>query len=396
MRFNPYPFERLRKLLGVQQYNYSNVNLSIGEPGFNPPPSVVESLKENAELIRYYPSLQKDLVISQIDFVKKRFNVSLEENEIIPTFGSREVLFNFPQFIFLDKKKDKPIMSFPNPFYQIYEGVQIANNANVIYMPLNEENHFKPQLSLSDCQKVDMVILNSPNNPTGQTLDIDELARWVELALEYDFILINDECYSEVYVDTRPPSLLEASIKVGNTNFKNVFAINSLSKRLSVPGLRSGFIAGDSSILEKYKIFRTYLGISIPNTIQKASIIAWREYEYAEIIRKKFTQNIAIAQSIFTNSTIFPFTFYLWLKVQDCNEIHLNSNRLFNDEVFARELYEKKGYVVLPGSYLGRNNGGIGYVRVALTKEEDLMKEVLVNLKHFNDNFINIHSCQNL
>ncbi|RDU66544.1 succinyldiaminopimelate transaminase [Helicobacter didelphidarum] len=398
MKFMPYPFERLRILLKASKSKKQGLNLSIGEPGFNAPNSVIQALKDNAELIRFYPTLQPDLIKTQRDFIQERFGVQLKESEIVPTFGSREALFNFPHFIFLQKeyiKKDSPVMAFPNPFYQIYEGTQIITNAQVIYMPLNENNNFKPSLSKDDLERVDIVILNSPNNPTGQALTLEELEKWVKLALKYNFILINDECYSDIYSNNPPPSLLEASVSVGNTNFKNIFVINSISKRICVPGLRSGFVAGNSEILERYKIFRTYIGISIPTTLQKASIIAWKEYKHAQFIREKFRKNLSLAQEIFKDSQIFPYTFYLWLKVQDCNEIHLNPNHLFNDEVFCKELYEETGHIVLPGSYLGRNDGGIGYVRIALTQEEHIMIGALKEIKKFCDNFIYTHACSN-
>lgn len=395
MNFMPYPFERLRALLKDSKPQIEGLNLSIGEPGFSAPKSVIDSVKKNAELVRLYPTLQEDLIESQIRFVKQRFKLDLSPTQIIPTFGSREVLFNFPQFVFLENKKTSPVMAFPNPFYQIYEGAQIANNAQAIYMPLTEYNDFKPHLDTKDAKNVDMVILNSPNNPTGQALSLDELAKWVEMALKYDFILINDECYSEVWAKEPPASILQASIKVGNKDFKNVFAINSISKRLSSPGLRSGFIAGDSNILNRYKIFRTYLGISMPLTLQSAAAVAWDEGEYAEVIRKKFVKNLDIASEIFTNCNIFPYTFYLWLKVQDCNEIHLNERRLFNDELFCKELFEKSGHIALPGSYLGRNDGGIGYVRIALSKEPEIMRPALEEIKEFYDIFITNHACVN-
>ncbi|MWV62099.1 succinyldiaminopimelate transaminase [Helicobacter saguini] len=395
MKFMPYPFERLRALLKDSTPKKEGLNLSIGEPGFKAPKSVIDSIKENAELTRFYPTLQEDLIESQIAFVKQRFKLDLSPANIIPTFGSREVLFNFPQFIFLENKKTSPLMAFPNPFYQIYEGAQIANNAQAIYMPLTEYNDYKPYLSDEDAKNVDMVILNSPNNPTGQALSVDELAEWVKMALKFDFILINDECYSEVWTKSAPASILQASIKVGNKDFKNVFAINSISKRLSAPGLRSGFIAGDSKILSSYKVFRTYLGISMPLTLQRAAASGWGDSKYAEIIRQKFAKNLEIASEIFTNCNIFPYTFYLWLKVQDCNEIHLNENQLFNDELFCKELFEKSGHIALPGSYLGRNDGGIGYVRIALSKEPEIMRPALEEIKDFYDGFIKNHKCVN-
>lgn len=386
--FNPYPFERLSKLLENCTTEVSGLNLSIGEPAFHSPKNVVKEIQDNAELIRYYPKLDPMLAKAQIEFVMRRFNVKLHEEELVPTFGSREVLFNFVHFIFTNnickKNKSIPTIAFPNPFYQIYEGAQIANHANAIYMPLIAENDFKPKLCEPDLQKVSMVILNSPNNPTGQILTKEELIEWVKLALEYDFILVNDECYSEIYMKNAPPSILEASFAVGNTAFKNVFAINSISKRLASPGLRSGFIAGDSKILQDYRIFRTYVGISMPLTLQKASITAWLENDYAEVVRVKFAKNLTLAKEIFCDINILPYTFYMWL----CVAGNKTSKELSSDMLFTQQLYKQTGHKVLPGSYLGRDGGGIGYVRIALTHEAKIMQKTLQEIKTFYDSFI--------
>ena len=400
MTFNPYPFEKLRALLescdtnankteSCKLHSSSGLNLSIGEPAFPSPTKVVQALCDNASLIRYYPTLDSKLPEAQREFFYKRFNIALKEDELIPTFGSREVLFNFTHFIFTSticKKQNTPTLAFPNPFYQIYEGAQIPNHADAIYMPLNEQNDFKPKLLESDLRKVSMVILNSPNNPTGQILNREELMEWAKLALEYDFILVNDECYSEIYKDNAPPSLLEACKAIGNTSFKNSFVINSISKRLSAPGLRSGFIAGDSNILKDYKVFRTYVGISMPLTLQKASIIAWQEDEYAQSIRKKFAKNLEIAQEIFPNTHVYPYTFYLWLCV--ANTKHKIPKDFTSDMLFTQELYKRSGHKVLPGSFLGREKSGMGYVRIALTHEEDIMRKALLDIKECYEDFI--------
>lgn len=399
MTFNPYPFEKLRALLescdtnankteSCKLHSSSGLNLSIGEPAFPSPTKVVQALCDNASLIRYYPTLDSKLPEVQREFFYKRFNIALKEDELIPTFGSREVLFNFTHFIFTSdicKKQNTPTLAFPNPFYQIYEGAQIANHADAIYMPLSEQNNFKPKLLESDLRKVSMVILNSPNNPTGQILNREELMEWAKLALEYDFILVNDECYSEIYKDNAPPSLLEACKAIGNTSFKNSFVINSISKRLSAPGLRSGFIAGDSNILKDYKVFRTYVGISMPLTLQKASIIAWQEDEYAQSIRKKFAKNLEIAQEIFPNTHVYPYTFYLWLCV--ANTKHKIPKDFTSDMLFTQELYKRSGHKVLPGSFLGREKSGMGYVRIALTHEEDIMRKALLDIKECYEDF---------
>lgn len=388
MNFNPYPFERLRNLLSDCNPQKIGINLSIGEPAFDSPINVLDSIKEHASSIRYYPTLKQSLVKAQQSFVARRFGIELGDDEIIPTFGSREVLFNFPLFLCLTRKlkSTKPIIAFPNPFYQIYEGAQIASGAETIYMPLTSKNNFKPTLSSSNLERVDIVILNSPNNPTGQILDIDELRWWVRASLTHDFIVINDECYSEIYEKSSPHSILEASlIESSGTNFKNVFAINSISKRLSAPGLRSGFIAGDMQILKPYKIFRSYVGISMPLVLQEASVVAWGQDEYANHIRNKFALNLAIAREIFHDCQIFPYTFYVWLQIDSAKAY----NDYSIDEVFVRELFIHTGHLVLPGSYLGRHGAGKGFVRIALTQEEKIMREVLIQIKTFRDKFIN-------
>ncbi len=303
-----------------------------------------------------------------LDFIHHHFNLLLDPKAIIPTLGTREVLFSFPQF-FLSQFQN-PIMAYPNPFYQIYEGSSIASRAQTFLMELKRENSFKPSLSKEQMQACHLVILNSPNNPTGSTLTLDELKQWVADALKYDFVVLNDECYNQIYQENPPASILEASMAVGNKDFKNVLCINSLSKTISAPGLRGGFIAGDAEILQSYLTYRTYAGVAIPNPLQKAASIAWRSYEQAEEIRQKYARNLKMAQEIFTQTTIFPFSFYVWLYVGD-------------ELSFCKRLYEEEGILVLPGSFLGRNGAGCGYVRIALVYDEEILKPLLESINHF-------------
>ena len=218
MTFEKYPFERLNELLQdiVPNEKYELSALTIGEPKFETPQFIQDKLKETSSSLRKYPSTigEPFLRESMINFVKTRFNVSLSLNQIVPTFGTREVLFNFPQFALFDKKD--PVIAFTNPFYQIYEGAAIASRASVIHIDLTKENNFKASLSDEDLKRCDLVIINFPNNPTSASMSIEELGTWVEKALKYDFILVNDECYSEIYFEekTKPASLLEASILV--------------------------------------------------------------------------------------------------------------------------------------------------------------------------------------
>ncbi|PAF42078.1 succinyldiaminopimelate transaminase [Helicobacter sp. 11S02629-2] len=397
MRFNPYPFDLLRKLLEGCEAPKDVLNLSIGEPAFGASKKTIEALVQNASDISFYPKNEAiaELVESELAFVKHRFQIDLKKEELIPTFGSREVLFNFPQFYLASKTN--PLMAFCNPFYQIYEGAALASKASIHLMDLSEKNGFTPRLDSKIASQVDLVILNSPNNPTGKTLSLEELKEWVNLALKHDFLLINDECYGSIYLDSKPASLLEASLAVGNTNFKNILVVNSLSKLASAPGLRSGFVAGDANILKEYKTYRSYVGTSIPIPLQKASSVSWREFSYHEEIREKFAKNLTLAKDIF--GSVEPYTFYVWLKIQDCDEVHITNSKkvlLFNDESFTQGLYEKHGILVLPGSYLGRNAQGCDYVRIALTQEVEALKPALQTIKHYRDDFIAENPCDSI
>ncbi|MFW2604454.1 succinyldiaminopimelate transaminase [Aliarcobacter butzleri] len=375
MNFEKYPFEKLNELLKdiVPNEKYELSVLTIGEPKFETPQFIQDKLKETSSLLRKYPSTigEPFLRESMINFVKNRFNISLKMSQIIPTFGTREVLFNFPQFALFDKKN--PVIAFTNPFYQIYEGAAIASRAEVIHINLTKENNFKANLSDEELKRCDLVILNFPNNPTSSSMDIDELGIWVKKALEFDFILVNDECYSEIYFDenTKPASLLEASIKVGNSEFKNVLVMNSISKRSSAPGLRSGFIAGDETILKDYLQYRTYIGCASPVPLQEAAAVAWNDQNHVAEFRKIYKRNFEIAQEILGIPTP-EATFYIWLEVE-------------NDLEFTKNLYKEKNIKVLPGSFLGRGGLGKEYVRIALVENEEKTKESLKRLKDFID-----------
>ncbi len=373
MNFEKYPFEKLNELLQniTPNNKYEPSALTIGEPQFETPDFIQEALKDNSDLLKKYPKTAGEdyLKNAMINFVDNRFSVKLENSEIIPTFGTREVLFNFPQFLLFDKQN--PTMAFPNPFYQIYEGAAIASRAEIIHMDLTKENDFTPSLSQDELKRSDIVILNFPNNPTSANTTVEQLAQWVEKAIKYDFVLINDECYSEIFFDEnkKPPSLLEASIKAGNKDFKNVLVVNSISKRSSAPGLRSGFIAGDKNILKEYMQYRTYIGCASPLPLQKAASVAWSEQSHVQDFRDIYKENFVLAKEIL-GIEIPDATFYIWLEVEDEFE-------------FTKKLYEQKNVKVLPGSLLGRNGLGAGYVRIALVENAQKTKEVLIRLKEF-------------
>lgn len=371
MNFEPYPFEKLSELLADIQPNedYKAAVLTIGEPQFETPLFIQESLCQSANLLNKYPKSAGEEILknAQIEFVQKRFALSLKPTQIIPTFGTREVLFNFPQFLLHDVKE--PVMAYTNPFYQIYEGAARASRASVIHLNLTKENGFKPDINDARLKEANLVILNFPNNPTVSTMSLQELGKWVELALKYDFVLMNDECYSELYIDKKPPSLLEASLHVNNESFKNVLVINSISKRSSAPGLRSGFIAGDEAILKEYMLYRTYVGAAVPLPLQLAAATAWSDEEHVAKARAVYKKNLELAsEALHVNKS--EATFYVWLEVKDELE-------------FTRGLYERKNVKVLPGSFLGREGMGRAYVRIALVEDNEKTKEVLKRISDF-------------
>lgn len=374
MHFEPYPFEKLNTLLAGITPNsaYSAVALTIGEPQFETPAFIQKSLAKHSEELRRYPKTagEEYLNASMRTFVERRFGVVLKPSELISSFGTREVLFNFPQYYLFDKQN--PVMAYTNPFYQIYEGAAIASRSKVIHLNLTEQNRYKPVIHEAELAECDLVILNFPNNPTGSVLSLEELGKWVKLALKHDFLLINDECYSEIYTSQKVPSLLEASVHVGNTTFKNVLVINSISKRSSAPGLRSGFIAGDADILKGYAQYRTYVGCASPLPLQAAATMAWSDDEHVQAARNVYEQNFKAAREILGVETS-DATFYLWLKVPDALE-------------FTQRLYRDYNVKVLPGEFLARENShgenpGIGYIRIALVEETVKTIQALMRLK---------------
>ena len=371
MQFKKYPFERLNELLdGIKpNSSYSPISLTIGEPQFETPQFIKDAMCNSIDLLNKYPKSagEVELKEAQLGYLKRNFNLDLNQSQIIPTFGTREVLFNFPQFYLSDKKAPK--MAFVNPFYQIYEGAAIASGAEVIYLELTKENSFLPKIDKEQLKDVDLVILNTPSNPTASVMELEELKKWVKLALEFDFVLVNDECYIDLYLNEPTPSLLNASIEVGNSEFKNILVLNSISKRSSAPGLRSGFIAGDSDILKDYMRYRTYVGAAVPLPLQMGAVAAWSDDSAPAKFREVYKKNLEIASKIL-GVDMPKATFYIWLEVKDA----LNA---------AKELYKEYNIKVLPGEFLGREGAGVGYWRLALVYDNNTTKEALERVAKF-------------
>ena len=365
MQFEAYPFEKLNQLLEDITPNaaYTPMSLTIGEPQFATPQFILDTLHTHSTLLNKYPKTGGETVLREgmLHYLDARFGLQLDNSQLIPTFGTREVLFNFPQFLLYEE--EAPVMLFPNPFYQIYEGAARASRAEVIYLTLDSSNGFQSQIDEASLQRAHLVILNTPNNPTASTMTMEALKTWVKLALEYDFVLLNDECYIDLYLDQPLPSLLNASIEADNPTFKNILTINSISKRSSAPGLRSGFIAGDAAILARYMTYRTYVGCASPLPLQHAAAVAWADQTHVEAFRQKYVRNFEVAKEVLG---VEPpqATFYIWLKVED-------------ELAFTKALYRQFNLKVLPGSFLGREGVGRGYVRLALVYGEALTREAL-------------------
>ena len=369
INFEPYPFEKLRNLIGGLTPKKELINMSIGEPQFATPQPIIDVLNAHTALFNKYPASAgvPKLKEMQIKFVQTRFNISLNDDQILPTLGTREALFNFPQSLLFDQLN--PVIAHPNPFYQIYEGAVKACRAKQVLLDLTQANDFKPDIDDPRLKNCDLVILNSPNNPTGSVLTISELTEWVKLSAKYGFVLLNDECYSEIYHSAPPPSLLEASIAAGNADFHHIIVMNSLSKRSSAAGLRSGFAAGDSEILKQYAVYRSYAGATAGVPLQIAAAWAWGDEIHAAEIRKKYAENMNLARKLLGVS-VSDASFYIWLKVGD-------------DIAAAKTLYKEFGLTVLPGTFLSRSKAQSGFVRIALVYDEARTIEALTRLKEF-------------
>jgi len=385
-----YPFEKLKKLLNNVDIKSkkSAISLAIGEPKHPTPKFIKDALESNLDDISIYPATRgsKELRITIVNWLCWRFNLPIktlnEEKNILPVNGTREALFAIAQTI-VNKASVKPIVILPNPFYQIYEGAALLAGAEPYYLNCIEENNFIPDLSSIPkeiWQRCQLFYLCSPGNPSGAVIDFDFIKKLMGLSEKYNFIIASDECYSEIYKDEEqlPVSLLEYANKLGNTEYKRCLIFHSLSKRSNVPGLRSGFVAGESKLIENFYRYRTYHGCAMPLHVQKASIAAWNDENHVKENRKLYkTKFLKVCHELNSVLTVTQpsGSFYLWPKLP-CSDID-----------FARELYKSENVEVLPGSYLSRDvyniNPGNKRVRIALVAEVDECIEAAKRIKKF-------------
>ncbi|HVF16745.1 MAG TPA: succinyldiaminopimelate transaminase [Steroidobacteraceae bacterium] len=371
-RLWPYPFERLRTLLAGAQppAHLPLIAMYIGEPRHTPPQFILDALTNNLSTLGSYPTTQGILPVREAiaRWLTRRFALPAgsvdPETMVIPVTGTREALFAAVQ-AFADRTRD-PLIVMPNPFYQIYEGAALLAGAEPYFMPQGHgASEALPDLEAvpeSVWQRCQLLFLCSPGNPTGAVADIAYLRRALELADRYDFIVASDECYSEIYFDeAKPPvGLLQAALAAGHSKYERCLVFHSLSKRSSVPGLRSGFVAGDAALIKPFLLYRTYHGCAMPVYVQQASIAAWDDdahvVENRKLYREKFAKVLPILSDVI-EVEMPEASFYLWPKVGD-------------DERFTRELFERQHVTTLPGSYIARQgadgNPGRGHVRISL------------------------------
>ena len=379
-KLHPYPFEKLMQLKAgiTPPAEKPHIALSIGEPKHAPPEFVKKAMLHQLDRMGSYP-LTKGIVelreaIAQ--WLVNRFNLkrtSLDaDKHILPVNGTREALFAFAQAV-VDRSLDAIIM-MPNPFYQIYEGATLLAGAQPYYMNTTADNGYLPDLDSVDpkiWQRCQLIYICSPGNPTGAVMDIAYLQRLIELSDKYDFVIASDECYSEIYFDEQQPptGLLQAAVAMGRDNYARCVVFHSLSKRSNVPGLRSGFVAGDAKVIQQFLKYRTYHGCAMPEFTQHSSIDLWQDEQHVkanrDLYREKFSKVVDILSGTLKVSQP-DAAFYLWPETP------------VDDQTFARELYAQQNVTVLPGSYLSRDNSnnlgsnpGANHVRIALVASVD-------------------------
>ncbi len=378
-RLHDYPFQKLAKLLAGASppAGRAPVAWSVGEPKHPAPPLVMDAVARHLSDLSIYPSTRGTDTLREAiaAWLSRRFAIPVDEidpaRHVLPASGTREALFSIAQTVAPGGADDRPVVIMPNPFYQIYEGAALLAGAEPYYMNTTAENAYSMDFSRLPKDILDrtrLVYVCSPGNPTGAVVDRDAYRNLLELAEHHDFVIASDECYSEIYFDESSPpvGLLQVASELGIDDFHRCLVFHSLSKRSNLPGLRSGFIAGDSAIMKDYLQFRTYHGCTLSNLAQQASIVAWNDEQHVIANRALYRQKFDAVLEIL--DPVLPVTkpqagFYLWTRVPG------------SDEVFTRDLYEHTGVKVLPGSYLSREahgvNPGTGHVRMALVASLD-------------------------
>jgi len=375
----PYPFQKLAKLLeGITPpTDKAPIRLSIGEPQHAAPAFVLEALTKNLSGLSNYPVTKGSLALRQgiARWANRRFKLDRAlldpEHHILPVAGTREALFSIAQAVIDARGAETPIVISPNPFYQIYEGAALLAGAQPYLLNTVEANDYRmdfESVPREVWQRTQLVYLCSPGNPTGAVLSMEDFEEIIVLSQRYGFVIASDECYSELYFDeAQPPiGLLEAAHELGVADYKNCLVFHSLSKRSNLPGLRSGFVAGDAALLEQYHQYRTYQGCALPPPTQAASLVAWNDEAHVRSNRDQYRAKFDAVLEILTPvlDVKKPAAgFYLWPRTPN------------DEQTFTRDLYAHTNVLVVPGSYLSREahglNPGSNRVRMALVASLD-------------------------
>ena len=370
-RLQPYPFERLRQLFAGVTPNpqYSPISLGIGEPKHPTPDFIKRTLTDSLGELAGYPATagSPQLRAAFTGWLDKRYGLKLDPaTQVLPVNGSREALFAFAQTV-IDPTRPATVVC-PNPFYQIYEGAALLAGAEPYYAPSDPARNFAvdwDSVPADVWATTQLVYVCSPGNPTGAVMPLSEWKKLFALQDRHGFIIASDECYSEIYFRDEPPlGGLEAAVKLGRGDFRKLVAFTSLSKRSNVPGMRSGFVAGDAQILKNFLLYRTYHGSAMSGPVQQASIAAWSDEDHVVAnraeYRRKFAEVTPVLEKVL-DVRLPDAAFYLWAGVKG------------SDTDFARELLAQYNVTVLPGSYLAREvagrNPGAGRVRMALVAD---------------------------
>ena len=388
-QLQPYPFERLKALKNdtTPPEDLPHIALSIGEPKHPAPAFVAQSMADNLATLSSYPTTKGLPQLRQAiaNWAERRFQLNGidAETQVLPCNGTREALFAATQAIIDRQSGEQPLVVCPNPFYQIYEGAAYLAGAQPYFLNCNADNGFLPDYDAVPAevwQRCQLLFLCSPGNPTGAVTTLKQLQKLIALADHYDFVIAADECYSEIYFDEQQPpvGLLQACAALGRDNYHRCLVFHSLSKRSNLPGLRSGFIAGDAQLISQFLLYRTYHGCAMPIYSQLASIEAWNDethvVENRDRYRAKFDAVLQRLDGVLEVSRP-DAGFYLWAKTP------------IDDAEFARELFAQQHITVLPGSFLSRNNEssnpGRNRVRMALVAELDECIEAAERLVRF-------------
>lgn len=372
-QLQPYPFEKLRQLLAgiTPNPNLREIKLSIGEPQHATPAFIKEALTAGLGGLANYPTTLGNPALRQAiaQWMERRYGLSGidTETQIIPVNGSREALFAFAQTVIDPTQGYIPLIVSPNPFYQIYEGAAYLAGAEPRFLNTLPENDFAfdyGALTEAEWQRVQLFYVCSPGNPTGKVLNLDDWKQLFALSDKYGFVIASDECYSEIFFDeTNPPLGGMQAAKLLGRSFERLVMFSSLSKRSNVPGMRSGFVAGDAAVLKNYLLYRTYHGSAMNPAVQAASVAAWNDEAHVRENRRQYAEKFAAVTPMLADvlgATLPDAGFYLWVRTpQD-----------MTDTDFARRLLADYNVAVVPGSYLAREaqgvNPGAGFVRIAL------------------------------